>query len=76
MTSIKVNVDTSVLEEKLKIAHKHIGSMLQELQLVCNDCGSSNTKIQTTNSDKEILYKVKICRECDFSEVIEAVPTP
>lgn len=73
----KIKLDTSVLEEKLKIAHKHIGAMLQELESMCNECGSTDTEINTTSGDGGmIFYKMKICRQCDSSELIEAEPTP
>ncbi len=73
----KIKIDTSVLEEKLKVAHKHIGAMLQELESMCNECGSTDTEIQTNNSNDGIMmYQVKICKKCDASEVIEAEPGP
>jgi len=73
----KIKVDTTVLEEKLKVAHKHIGAMLQELQSVCDECGSTDTEVQTNyGNDGLMMYKVKICKKCDSSEVIEAEPGP
>ena len=73
----KIKVDSSVLEEKLKIAHKHIGTMLEELQSVCSECGSTDTETNTTYGDHgKAFYKVKICKQCDSSEVLEAEPTP
>lgn len=72
----KIKVDTSVFESKLKIAHKYIGKMLEELESICNECGSVNTKIEKINSDGLTMYKVKLCNECDSSEVIDTEPIP
>lgn len=73
----KIKIDTSVMEEKLKIVHKHIGALLEELQSVCNECGSTNTEINTTHVDSGQVYcKIKICKTCNTSETIEAEPSP
>lgn len=73
----KIKVDTSILEEKLKIAHKHIGAMIEELEGICSECGSTDTEINTAYGDGgEMYYKVKICKVCDSSETIEAEPSP
>jgi len=73
----KIKVDTSVLEEKLKIAHKHIGAMIEELEGICNECGSTDTEINTVHVDGGGIYcKVKTCIECNSSETIEAEPSP
>ncbi len=73
----KVKVDTSVLEEKLKIAYKHIGAMIEELEGICSECGSTDTEINTVHVDGGKVYcKVKICKVCDSSETIEAELSP
>ena len=73
----KIKIDTSVLERKLKVAHKHIGAMLDELESICNECGYTDTEIQTNYiGDGTMLYKVKICKKCDSSELVEAEPCP
>lgn len=73
----KIEFDTSVVESKLKIVHKHIGSMIEELERMCSECGSIDTEINTVHVDGGVVYcKVKTCIECNSSETIEAEPRP
>lgn len=72
----KIKVDTSVLEGKLKIAHKYIGKMLEELESMCNECGSTNTEIENICSDGLTKHKIKLCKGCDSSETIETEIIP
>lgn len=72
-----IKIDFKEAESKLKILHKHLGNMLKEFEMVCSDCGSTDTEINTTHVDGGKIYcKVKICKVCNSSEIIETEPSP
>ena len=66
----EVKVNLKETESKLKIFHKHLGNMLEELEKVCSNCGSTNTNIRNLKADNEIVEGVRECTDCETSEFI------
>jgi len=64
---LKVNIEvgTDVLKAELKVIHKHIGAMLDELENICPNCGSNDVEeITLRYFDGEKGMKQKSCAEC------------
>lgn len=63
---LKVNVNVSMegLKNELKIVHKHIGTMLEELENICPDCGFDEITETTLYQNDKILRKSKECNKC------------
>ncbi|GAB3797335.1 hypothetical protein [Virgibacillus kimchii] len=66
-----IEIKTAALESKLKKVHEHLGNLIKDLEAVCSNCGSSNTKEITINSNDSIINKTKECEDCGAGEIIE-----
>lgn len=72
----KVELDTRVLESKLKLCHKHLGNFIDDLNKICNECGSMDTDIDKTVGTKEAYHKVKKCNACGNGEFVGEMIIP
>lgn len=72
----KIEVDTSVIESKIRLLHKHLGNYIDDLNKICNECGSTDTVIDKTIGDRETQHKVKKCGRCDTVEFLETELKP
>lgn len=65
-----------VLESKLKLFHEHLGNFIDDLNKICNECGSVDTDIDKTVGTIETYQKVKKCNECGDIEFVEEIVNP
>ena len=72
----KIEIDTEVIESKVRIFHKHLGNFINDLNKICSNCGSVETVIDRTTGDRESYHKVKKCSKCDSIEFMEEIIEP
>lgn len=63
--NIKLDLTTDTLIKQLKVVHKHLGNMIEELDNMCPECGSNDIESITLKADNNrILEKKKVCNTC------------
>lgn len=70
MATGEIKINIKEVESKLRIFHKHLGNMLEEIERVCSNCGSIETDIEEIRSDDKRVKGIKICKACEECEYL------